>query len=444
MKKKRIWLLGTEGRMAAKARHLQNHEHVVYISGPGCPGTDEYALRIVHDLTKLDFDRMAQIYRAERHDLIIPGSEDLYAAGVVDQLTARGCRVFGPAKEPARLETSKWFSHRLMRINNVPCAYTVWFKNYDKALMWARLHFNMHPHLPIVVKPDGRTGGKGVTVAWDLAMAKQALIELMVDRKYKSAGEYVGLAEYLSGPECSVFVACDGNPNSARLVFVARDCKALRPAENGRRAGPMTGGVWSVSSIPEWTPNLEAEVMESIVRRTLTVLRKRGLLFRGMLYVSLKLTAGLDGKVEPKVVEFNVRFGDPETQAGLERLESDLAEILFATLEPGELPNLDIKLSDDVAGCLVLCAKDYPNNPELGKRIDGIRDAEALGVTVLEAGTRLENGELVTNGGRALNLVYKAKKLEDVQATLAAAASLIHFDGGKEVRVDVGNPLSAS
>lgn len=435
----RIWLLGTEGRMPALARHLKRFGHKVFFSGPGCPGTERHAQRIELDLKNPDFDTARALARANAIELLVPGSEDLLDQGVVDELQ-QVCRVFGPTKKAARLETDKRFSYQLMLATQIPQAATAWYDNYNEALSDALNHFKIKNE-PLVVKPSGRTGGKGVTVAWNVKTAQTALYELMNDRKYGAAADFVGLAEYLKGPECSVFVACNGQPETARFIAVARDCKPLFPARNGNPPGPNTGGVWSVSGIPEWTLNLEQEVMTRCVWAILQKMTEEGNPFTGLLYVALKLTS-----TGPKVVEYNGRFGDPEAQAVLERLESNLAPILWACTEPNrKLQEVPIVVSSRVGGCLVITAPGYPEKPITGKRITGINNAEATGVNVEHCGTALnEHGELVTAGGRALNLNSSADTLEELRAKLNRAASLIHFEGGEHWRDDLGDPSAAS
>lgn len=438
----RVWLLGTEGRMAQMARVLKRSGHEVFFSGVGSPGTGRYARRLVVDLEKPNFSIWREVAYRHQIDLVVPGSENLLATGVVDELTTRDCLVFGPTKLAVRVEASKFFADRIMLSENIPKAITVWYGDgeYETALGAVRDHF-VRSNLPIVIKPDGLTGGKGVVVAHNLTQAEVALEDLMVKGAHKGAGKITALAEYLSGPECSVFVLSDGHEDHAKFLAVARDCKPLYPAKDDQPAGPNTGGMWAISPIPEWTDELQQVVMACCVRPLLKAMREKGCPFRGLLYVALKLTP--DG---PKVIEYNGRPGDPEMQAVLERLERNLAEILMATMQ-GRLIELEIKMSSKVGGCLVICAKGYGSldGPQLGKRINGIEAAEQLGVTVLHAGTDYNDvGELVTNGGRVLDLVASTDTIEELRDLLNRAATLISIEGGMEVRQDLGDPASAS
>lgn len=436
----RIWLLGTEGRLASMARHLKRHGHEVFFSGPGCPGTERHATRIGYDLKQLDFERMRHLRSEFEIELVVPGSEDLLEAGVVDELRP-SCRVFGPTKAAAQIETDKLFSYQLMSECEIPQARTSWFvpSAYESAREAIRVHFDSKKGSPIVLKPRGRTGGKGVAVAWDLATAEEALSQLQLNKKYGEAGATVGLAEYLSGAECSVFIHCNGHEDQNLFLAVARDCKPLYPAKDGKPAGPNTGGMWSVSSIPDWTQQLKRTSM-TYAWKVVSAMREKNTPFTGLLYISLKLTS--EG---PKVVEFNARFGDPEAQAVFQRLDSDLAPLLMASAGRGKLRDVPLDMSKRVGGCLVIAAPGYPDAPRKGGWISGIDQAEELGVEVEHCGTKLnERREVIVDGGRVLNLNASADNLSELREKLNLAASRIVINGGCQYRMDLGDPATAS
>jgi len=440
----RIWLLGTEGRLAKMARHLNKFGHDVFFSGPGCPGTERHASRIKFDLKELDFQKMRQLASDHAIDLAVPGSEDLLDQGIVNEFEGV-CRVFGPTREAVKLETDKRFSYEIMTNVKIPQAFTRWYENFHIAYGDLKSHFDNFD-LPLVIKPQGPTAGKGVIVAHDLATGKKALKDMLVDHKYKEASRMIGLADYLTGSECTVFVLSDGHEDSIRFFAAARDCKAAWPAKDGKPAGPNTGGMWGLSSIPEWDEFLYEEVM-GYARNVIRLMRRMRHPFRGCLYISLKLVPmeDLPRLVTPTVVEFNGRFGDPEAQATFERLESDLAPILWACTESGKLNSVEIKMSDRVGGCLVIAAPGYPESSQKGGKITGTEEAEALGVEVEHCGTKLNDAnELVVDGGRVLNLNASDANVEALRDKLNRAAACIHFEGGQHWRNDFGDPSVAS
>jgi phosphoribosylamine--glycine ligase len=411
----------------------------MYFSGPGCPGTEKYAKRLPLDLTQLNERDLLGQALTERIDLVVPGSETLLQKGVADMLNGH-VPVFGPTKAAARIETSKKFADDIMVALDVPRARCHWFTDFEPACRAVDTHFAVVSQ-PLVIKPDEPTGGKGVKITRSAEEAKAYLKELMLNGLYSGAGKLVGLADYLPGPECSVFVICDGDEKAVQCLAAARDCKAAWPAKDGQPAGPNTGGVWSVSSILEWNSQLEADVMSRAVRPVLRYLEEYGAPFVGMLYVALKLTP--DGW---KVIEYNARAGDPEWQAVQRRMESDPFELMFDAATRSLVPE-EIRFSPQTAACLVLAAPGYGTSPKLFRRIRGISLVERRlpEVQVLEAGTSKDkSGRLVTAQGRVLNLVTMADDLPTIHRRFEEALKIVSFDGGMQVRMDVGDPSAAS
>lgn len=387
---------------------------------PGNGGTAEIAIN-VSGLNAEDGEAVLVFAKRNAIDLVVIGPEAPLVAGVADILRAEGILVFGPDAEGAQLEGSKDFSKKFMERNGIPTAAYATFDNCEDALAYVR-----EQGAPIVVKADGLAAGKGVVVAETVEQA-EAAVKNCFDGAFGAAGATVVIEECMTGPECSLF------------SFVSNGVSyPMSPAQDHKRAydndlGPNTGGMGSYSPVPIVTDEEMAamkDIMQKAAAATAIDFKND---YRGTLYGGFMLTpAG------PKIVEFNARFGDPETQCVLSRLESDLVDIMVAVAE-GKPENVECVWSDKWAAGVVLASAGYPGSYEKGKVITGIDKAEKLeGVKVFHAGTKInESGQLVTSGGRVLNVVAVADTFDAARAQAYAACELIDFEG-KQMRTDIG------
>jgi phosphoribosylamine--glycine ligase len=371
-----------------------------------------------------DVRSVAEFSARERIDLVVIGPEQPLVDGLVDALTARGVASFGPTQAAARLEGSKVFAKEFMARHNIPTAR---FKVVDQVEDAMQAVSGADFGFPVVVKAEGLAAGKGVIIAEDAAQARQAVEDLLVERKLGEAGARLVIEECLAGRELSYLVFSDGK--DYRSMPVAQDHK--RAFDND--LGPNTGGMGAFSTPGLLDAGLERRILREVVEPTLDAARADGFPFRGVLYCGLILSA--DG---PKTLEYNVRFGDPETQAILRRLDGDFAEIALAVAQ-GRLSNVAPVWSDETTTCVVMASSGYPGNYPTGKTITGIDDAERTpGVVVFQAGTKLSpNGEIETAGGRVLGVTARATTLEEATARAYEAVARIRFDG-MHFRRDIG------
>jgi phosphoribosylamine--glycine ligase len=358
--------------------------------------------------------------REHRIGLVVVGPEAPLVAGIVDDLTAAGIKAFGPSRAAAQLEGSKAFTKELCREFAIPTAAFARFKDPRAAKAYLR-----ERGVPIVVKADGLAAGKGVVVATSLAEA-EAAVDMMLGGGLGAAGAEVVIEEFLDGEEASFFALCDGT--TAIPLGSAQDHKRAFDGDEG----PNTGGMGAYSPAPVLTSALEARAMREIVEPTLAALRDRGTPYRGVLYAGLMITA--EG---PKLIEYNVRLGDPEAQVLLPRLRSDLAAALLAACD-GVLSTFSLRWSDEAALTVVLAARGYPGAVERGTEIRGVEAAEALeNVLVFNAGTAVEEGRLVAAGGRVLDVTALGATVAEAQARAYEAVSRIDWPGGF-FRRDIG------
>ncbi len=407
----KVLVLGSGGREHALALAIARGPDLSRLFlAPGNPGMASLGTLVPLDLA--DHAAIAAFAHSESIDLVVVGPEAPLVAGLADDLASVGLRVFGPGRAAAELEGSKGFTKEICREAGIPTAAGARFRLPGAALAYVRAQ-----GAPIVVKADGLAAGKGVIVAETLAEAEAALDQIF-GGAFGAAGSSVVIEEKLVGEEVSFFALCDGE--RAVALGSAQDHKR---AHDGDR-GPNTGGMGAYSPAPAFTPELEAQVMGEIIQPALAAMAARGAPFRGVLFAGLMLTdAG------PKLIEFNVRFGDPETQALLPRLEDDLLHMLRAAAD-GELPNAAARLKPDTALTVVLAARGYPEAPEKGAAIRGLERAAALeGVTVAIAGAELKNGQLVAAGGRVLNVTALAATPAAAQALAYKAVALIEAPG---------------
>jgi phosphoribosylamine--glycine ligase len=414
-----VLLIGSGGREHALAWKLAQSPQLTRLyATPGNPGIAEHATLALIDIA--DHAAVAAFCRANAIDFVVVGPETPLVAGIVDDLAAADIVAFGPSREAARLEGSKAYTKQLCDEAAIPTARYARFTGADEAIAYVRTQ-----GAPIVVKADGLAAGKGVTVAATVAEAESAIADCFAGA-YGAAGSSVVIEECLVGEEASFFVLSDGV-----------DILPLATAQDHKRAhdgdtGPNTGGMGAYSPAPVMTPQLTGRALAEIVRPAIATMRARGAPFRGVLYAGLMLTA--DG---PKLIEFNVRFGDPETQALMLRLDSDLLPLLVATTN-GTLARQSAHWSADPALTVVMAARGYPGAYAKGGAIAGLDRADALpGTKVFQAGTALRGGHLVAGGGRVLNVTARGATIAQAQAHAYAAVTAIDFADGF-CRTDIG------
>ena len=401
-----ILVIGSGGREHAlywKLSESPQTEQIYAIPGnPGMGASAEIALD----------DHAAILRFVKEHEigLVVVGPEVPLMNGLVDELEAAGIRAFGPRANAAEIEGSKSFAKDLMKKYGIPTARYEVFTAAEPARAYIR-----QEGAPIVVKADGLAAGKGVIVAMTEQEALDAVDAIMEDHSFGDAGARVVIEEFMEGEEASLLAFTDGT--TIRPMISAQDHKR---AYDGDR-GPNTGGMGTYAPAPVMTPEMTERAVEEILKPTIAAMAKEGRTYRGCLYLGLMVTA--DG---PKVVEFNARFGDPETQVVLPLLDSDLVAIMCACAD-GTLADVPIRWKDGAAVCVVLASGGYPGHYEKGQEIHGLADAEAMGALVFHAGTAMKYGKLVTNGGRVLGVVGRGADISSAVDAAYAAATKISF-----------------
>ena len=369
----------------------------------------------------MEIDKLVQFAKDEKIDFTIIGMDDPLVAGVVDAFQAEGLRVFGPRKNAAIIEGSKAFSKDLMKKYGIPTAKYETFDNYEEAKKYV-----LSQRVPIVVKADGLALGKGVLICNTHDEAVAALDEIMVDKKFGASGSKVVIEEFLTGPEVSVLSFCDGK--TVIPMVSAQDHKRAYDNDEGLNTGGM--GTFSPSRI--YTKEINDECMEKIFKPTVAAMAKEGRPFVGVLYFGLMLTK--DGM---KVIEYNARFGDPETQVILPRLKSDLLEIMEACVDT-TLDKMDIQWYDNAAVCVVEASGGYPVKYDKGYKITGLdKVKDRSDIIVFHAGTAEKDGKLVTNGGRVLGITGIGKDIDEARKKAYEGVDLIDFEK-KHFRHDIG------
>ncbi|KRE18298.1 phosphoribosylamine--glycine ligase [Bosea sp. Root381] len=415
-----ILLIGSGGREHALAWAISGSPLCdrLFIA-PGNPGTAQCGENVVLDIA--DHKAVADFCKLQRIDLVVVGPEGPLVAGIADDLAAAGIKVFGPSKAAAQLEGSKAFTKELCAEFAIPTAGFGRFRDAAAAKAYVAAQ-----GAPIVIKADGLAAGKGVVMAETLEEANEA-IEMMFGGGLGAAGAEVVIEEWMIGEEASFFALCDGT--HALALASAQDHKRVGDGDTG----PNTGGMGAYSPAPVMTKALEEQVMAEIVRPTLAGMAKRGTPFKGVLFAGLMITAQ-----GPKLIEYNVRFGDPECEVLMPRLKSDIVPALLASCD-GVLDTFDLRWSDETALTVVLAAKGYPGKPETGTVIKGIEQAEAQDdVLVFHAGTKQDaTGAILSHGGRVLNVVATAKSVSEAQAKAYRGVDAIDWPGGF-CRRDIG------
>jgi len=418
----RVLVLGSGAREHALVMRLiaeVGRESVV--CAPGNPGIATLVRVLAADLQNID--ALAALATREQIGLTVVGPELPLSLGIADRFAAAGLRVFGPTAAAARLETSKAFAKAFMQRHGVPTARFQTCTSLDEAVSVVRAgSFG----LPVVLKADGLAAGKGVVIAQTQAEAEAALVAAMRERKFGAAGETVVIEECLTGPEVSFFLVCDGT--RAVPIGSAQDHKRIFDDDRG----PNTGGMGAFAPSPIFPPALEARVMTEVVAPVMTGMAAEGHPFAGFLYVGLMLTpAG------PKVIEFNVRMGDPETEVVVPLLDEPLLPLLSAAAD-GRLTQSVCRVKDEKAVCVVMASRGYPESSESGRAIEGVDAAASVpGVSVCHAGTAMRDGQLVTGGGRVLTIVGIGSDFRQAIERAYAGVAKIRFDG-MQYRRDIG------
>ena len=417
----KVLVVGGGGREHAVCKKLKESRLVdSLLCAPGNAGIAQVAT-CVPGVKATDVEAIVKLAKDEQVDFVCVTPDDPLALGCVDALEAAGIPAFGPSAYAAQMESSKIFSKNLMKKYGIPTAASETFDDMDAALAYLDTQT-----APIVVKADGLALGKGVIVAQTMDEAKEAVVEMMQGGRFGKSGARVLIEECMFGREVTVLCFCDGKT----IVPMRASQDHKRVFDNDQ--GPNTGGMGAFAPSPLYTKEVAERTMKEILLPTLHAMNAEGFTFKGVLYVGLMLT-----DKGPRVVEYNARFGDPETQAVLPLLGSDLMEIMLAVRNQ-TLDQMDIRWKDQAAACIVLASGGYPGKYESGKLITGLEDAERMGATVYHAGTKLTEAGYVTAGGRVLGVTALGGSLKAAVDSAYAAACKIHFDGA-HMRSDIGS-----
>lgn len=377
-----------------------------------------------------DIQGLLKFAKEKSIDLTVVGPEAPLVAGIVDEFEQHGLKIFGPNQAASQLEASKAFSKEFLHRRNIPTAIYKVFDDPKPAL-----EFLSQAQFPLVVKADGLAAGKGVVICKDLKEAQQAIDEIMVQKVFKSAGDRVVIEECLEGPEASILAISDGK--HFFVLETAQDHKRIFDDD----LGPNTGGMGAYSPAPVVTPDMMNKIISRIIEPTIRGMHKEGHPFKGVLYAGLMLT--YQG---PQVLEFNVRFGDPEAEAVLPRLKTDLVDVMLASID-GKLEKLSLKWDGRPCVCVVIASGGYPGSYETGKVIEGLDHADDPDTIVFHAGTKPKSGKVVTNGGRVLCVSSLGKTMEEAIARAYKTVDKIKFDraffrrdiGAKVLKAKVGS-----
>lgn len=420
-KNQKILIIGSGGREHAigwKLAQSENRPELFFV--PGNSGTSEIGTNI--PIKAIDIKDILEFAKKEEIDLTLAIPDDPLALGIVDEFRKNDLRIFGPTKRAAQLESSKAYAKRFMKRNNLPTARFEVFNDF-----WQAKDYLEEQDFPIVIKASGLALGKGVIIARNKEEAIEALENILIKKVFGESGSEVVIEEFLEGPEISVHAFSDGI--SYKMFPVSQDHK--RALENDM--GLNTGGMGTISPLPFVTKELVAQIEKEIIAPTLEAMKKEGIPYEGVLYPGLILTK--DG---PKILEYNARFGDPETQTYMRLLETDLLDIIEACVEK-KLSDIKINWQNIFACNIVLASGGYPGNYEKGKIISGIKEAKQdSNIVVFHAGAKVnENGNLVTNGGRVLGVSATGDDLESTLISAYKAISKISFEG-MQYRKDIG------
>jgi len=418
----KILVIGSGGREHALAWKIAQSPQLdkLYIA-PGNPGTMKLGENVAIDSS--DITALVDFAVKEKIDLTVVGPELPLTLGITDEFEKKNLRIFGPRKNAAELEGSKVFAKEFMERHKIPSG------GFQIAYSPVQAHGYIDSAefgFPVVVKADGLAAGKGVLICRDKESAHKAVETIMVEKKFGEAGKQIVIEEFLSGKEVSFIVVTDGI--QVLPLVTTMDHKALFEGDEG----PNTGGMGAISPSPYIDKKMFDEIMESIVFPTIMRMHEEGRKYKGVLYVGLMLTSK-----GPKVLEYNCRFGDPETQPQMLRLEGDIVDVFLSSLEERVLDK-EVQWSRNTSGCVVLASAGYPESYEKGKKIAGLKNfEESSDITIFHAGTRFENNEYYTNGGRVLSVCALERMLTETMGKIYNAVAKIKFDG-MHFRKDIG------
>ncbi len=420
----KVLIVGSGGREHAIAWSVAKSPKVDKIyCAPGNAGISEYAECV--PIGAMEFEKLADFAEEKAVDLTVIGMDDPLVGGVVDVFESRGLKVFGPRKNAAILEGSKAFSKDLMKKYHIPTAAYENFNDAEKALEYLR----EQAKFPIVLKADGLALGKGVLICNDLREAEEGVKEIMEDKKFGSAGNTMVIEEFMTGREVSVLSFVDGR--TIRTMTSAQDHKRALDGDQGLN----TGGMGTFSPSPFYTEEIDAFCQKYIYQPTVDAMAAEGRPFTGIIFFGLMLTA--DG---PKVLEYNARFGDPEAQVVLPRMKTDIVEVMEACIE-GHLDRMELEFEDNAAVCVVLASEGYPVKYEKGIPMYGFENFKGKdGYYCFHAGTKFQDGQIVTNGGRVLGITAKGKDLKEARKNAYEATEWIQFSN-KYMRHDIGKAI---
>ncbi|HAG04677.1 MAG TPA: phosphoribosylamine--glycine ligase [Lachnospiraceae bacterium] len=416
----KILVVGSGGREHAIIWKLKQSPRVEKIyCAPGNAGIGMDAELV--DIGAMEFDKLVEFAKKNEIDLTVVGMDDPLVGGIVDKFEQAGLRVFVPRANAAIIEGSKAFSKELMKKYNIPTAAYSTFDNFDEAVEYVK-----KGDFPVVLKADGLALGKGVLICENEESALEGLKEIMVDKKFGDSGNKVVIEEFLEGPEMSVLSFCDGK--TIVPMVSAQDHKRANDNDEGLNTGGM--GTFSPSRV--YTDELAKDCFEKIYKPTVDALNKEGRTFKGIIFFGLMLT-----KKGMRVIEYNCRFGDPETQVVLPRLKTDLLDIFEACVD-GTLDKINVEWEDNAAACVVLASGGYPVSYKKGYEITGLDEAKKLENTyIFHAGTAKKDGKFVTNGGRVLGITGVGKTLDEAIKTAYEGVKSVDFKD-KHFRTDIG------
>ena len=419
----KILIVGSGGREHAIATAVAKSPRADKIyCAPGNAGIAQIAECV--PIGAMEFDKLTAFAREKAIDLTIVGMDDPLVGGLVDEMEAAGLRVFGPRKNAAILEGSKAFSKDLMKKYKIPTAAYENFDDPNKALAYLET-----AKMPVVLKADGLALGKGVLICNTLKEAKEGVRTIMEDKKFGAAGNRMVIEEFMTGREVSVLSFVDGR--TIRIMSSAQDHKRALDGDQGLN----TGGMGTFSPSPFYTDEVDAFCRRHIYQATVVAMSSEGRPFKGVIFFGLMLTQ--DG---PKVLEYNARFGDPEAQVVLPRMKNDMLEVVEACID-GRLDQMELEFENNAAVCVVLASEGYPVSYEKGFEITGLESFENKdGYYCFHAGTKSEDGKIVTNGGRVLGVTAKGETLQDARANAYEAARWVHFDH-QYMRNDIGKAI---
>ena len=419
----KVLIVGSGGREHAIAWKIAKSSKVDKIyCAPGNAGISGIAECV--NIGAMEFDKLVAFAKEKQIDLTVIGMDDPLVGGIVDAFEAEGLRVFGPRKNAAILEGSKAFSKDLMKKYQIPTAAYETFETAEAALEYLET-----AKYPIVLKADGLALGKGVLICNTREEAKEGVKTLMLDKQFGTAGDRIVVEEFMTGREVSVLSYVDGK--TIKIMTSAQDHKRAKDGDQGLN----TGGMGTFSPSPFYTEEVDRFCKEHIYQKTVDAMAAEGRTFKGIIFFGLMLTE--DG---PKVLEYNARFGDPETQVVLPRMKNDIVDVFEACID-GTLDQIDLQFEDNAAVCVVLASDGYPEHYEKGYKITGFENFDGKdGYYVFHAGTRFDGEDIVTNGGRVLGVVAKGSDLKAARANAYEATKWIQFDN-KYMRNDIGKAI---